>query len=185
MANKGKSRVYTGFGRKNYHYIDKKQRFTGVILLILSMILSYGIKVYYEPTEELLSPIPDGYVFVVRAAEPTPEPTPIPEPKFAKVTAYSCGGLTTAAEVNMNCPSLKSGSPKTADGTTPVPYKTMACDKANMGRTFDLKGIGTVKCTDTGGAINGAGRFDLYVETVDEAYKFGVQSIEYELVQES
>ena len=149
-------------------------RFTGLFLLIISILLALVIKWYCEPSGELLSPIPDNYTFTfaVKAAEP----------KFAKVTAYSCGGLTTEAEVNMNCPSLKSGRALTANGTEPIPYKTMACDKANMGRVFELKGIGQVRCTDTGGAITGAGRFDLYVENVQEAYKFGVQKVEYKLI---
>lgn len=103
----------------------------------------------------------------------------IKEIKTAKVTAYSCGGLTTDAEIMMNCPSLKSGKPRTANGTTPIPYKTMACDPSNLGKTFELEGYGSVTCTDTGSAIKGEGRFDLYVEDVTEAYDYGVKYIEY------
>jgi len=99
--------------------------------------------------------------------------------RTAKVTAYSCGGLETEAEILMNCPSLFSGGPRTANGTEPVPMVTMACDKANLGKTFDLEGIGEVTCTDTGGAIKGAGRFDLYVKSVQEARSWGVKYIEY------
>ena len=99
--------------------------------------------------------------------------------KTARVTAYSCGGLTTEAEITMNCPSLRTGGPRTANGTTPIANKTMACDSANMGKTFELEGYGEVTCTDTGGAIKGAGRFDLYVENVAEAYAYGVQYLEY------
>lgn len=102
---------------------------------------------------------------------------------IATITAYSCGNLKTDAEIRMNCPSLFSGSPKTANGTTPIPYKTMACDRANMGRVFEIEGVGEVKCTDTGGAIKGAGRFDLYVQTVEEARAWGVQKREYRLVE--
>lgn len=99
--------------------------------------------------------------------------------KTARVTAYSCGGLKTDAEIRMNCPSLLSGTPKTAMGTEPIPYRTMACDRANLGREFILEGIGRVKCTDTGGAITGAGRFDLYVTNIKEARDWGVQEINY------
>lgn len=104
----------------------------------------------------------------------------IREVRIAKVTAYSCGGLKTQAEIEMNCPSLKN-HPKgrTATGTTPRVMVTVACDKANLGKNFELKGIGQVKCEDTGSAIKGAGRFDLYVETVEEAYAFGTQYVEY------
>ena len=103
--------------------------------------------------------------------------------KTARVTAYSCGGLTTEAEITMNCPSLRTGGPRTANGTTPIANKTMACDPANMGKSFNLEGYGEVVCTDTGGAIKGAGRFDLYVENVAEAYSYGVQYLEYSEVK--
>jgi 3D (Asp-Asp-Asp) domain-containing protein len=58
----------------------------------------------------------------------------------------------------------------------------MACDSANMGRTFEIEGIGTRRCTDTGGAIKGAGRFDIYVSDISEAYAFGVQNRQYRIV---
>ena len=56
--NKGKSRINLVGGR--HAYIDKKRRFDGLILLLMSMALTIGIKWYYAPTEELLSPIPVG-----------------------------------------------------------------------------------------------------------------------------
>ena len=106
----------------------------------------------------------------------------IEEVKVAKVSAYSCGGLTTEAEIRMNCPSLLSGKPRTATGSTPIAGKTMACDKANLGKQFEINGdIWT--CNDTGGNIVGEGRFDLYLETVDEARQFGVQYLSYKLVE--
>lgn len=119
--------------------------------------------------------------------EATPEATPTPEVqpvRKAKVSAYSCGGLKTSAEIKMNCPSLLSGGPKTATGTTPRPYITVACDRANVGRKFHIEGIGQVVCEDTGGAIKGAGRFDLYVTDVHEARKWGVQELAYQLIEE-
>jgi 3D (Asp-Asp-Asp) domain-containing protein len=48
-----------------------------------------------------------------------------------------------------------------------------------LGKTFEIEGIGIVKCEDTGGAIKGQGRFDLYVENVSEAYAYGTQYLEY------
>ena len=102
----------------------------------------------------------------------------VEEVKIARVSAYSCGGLTTEAEIRMNCPSLLSGEPKTATGSTPIPNKTMACDRANLGKQFEINGeIWT--CNDTGGNIVGENRFDLYLETVDEARQFGVQYLAY------
>lgn len=106
-------------------------------------------------------------------------------PKIAKVTAYSCGGLNTEAEIKMNCPSLKKyPKGRTATGTTPRPYITAACDRSNIGKVFHIDGIGRVVCEDTGGAIKGAGRFDIYVTTVHEARKFGVQKVAYKEINE-
>lgn len=126
---------------------------------------------------------------MVRAYEIPTEPTPTPKPeqapmKTAKVTAYSCGGLTTPEQIRMNCPSLKKyPKGRTSSGTTPRPYITVACARANMGKKFYLEGIGEVVCEDTGGAIKGSGRFDLYVTNVQEARKFGVQTIKYREVK--
>ena len=53
-----------------------------------------------------------------------------------------------------------------------------------MGKVFVIDGIGSVKCTDTGGAIKGAGRFDLYVATVTEARQWGVQNRIYRLAEQ-
>lgn len=110
----------------------------------------------------------------------TTKQTPL---KMAKVTAYSCEGLKTKAEVLMNCPSLKSGPPRTANGETPIANKTMACDPANMGKVFYLQGLGEVRCNDTGGAIKGAGRFDIYLSSVQEAREWGVRRLAYRLVE--
>lgn len=105
------------------------------------------------------------------------KPTPKPK-KQALVTAYSCVGITTAGEKAMNCPNGISAS-----GMPLVPYKTAACDRANMGRVFNLEGIGEVTCVDVGGAIKGAGRFDLYVTDIQTAYQWGKQTVAYELVE--
>ena len=99
-----------------------------------------------------------------------------------RLTAYSCNGITNDAERRMNCPSTFNGSPKTANGTEPIVDKTMACDPANMGRTFYIEGIGERTCTDTGGAIKGSGRFDLYVSDIQTARQFGVQYANYTLI---
>ena len=83
----------------------------------------------------------------------------------------------------MNCPSLKHyPTPRTANGTEPIIDKTMACDPANMGRVFEIRGLGRRTCTDTGGDIKGAGRFDLYVESINVAYQWGTKTVEYKLI---
>lgn len=129
-------------------------------------------------------------------ASPTPTPSPtsdqppallaidqeIGEGEVARVSAYSCGGLKTEAEIRMNCPSLLHGQPKTATGSLPIPLKTVACDRKYLHQQFEIEGVGIVTCTDTGGAIKGKGRFDLYVETVQEARQFGVQELAYKVI---
>jgi len=152
-----------------------KERLEPSILFILTVILglmsiSYGRK---------LDTIKTWNAIEIQAYSKPIIKEVIVEVKVAKVTAYSCGGLKTEAEISMNCPSLRSGKPKTANGTEPKPNKTMACDPSLMGETFDLEGYGEVTCTDTGGAIKGEGRFDLYVSDVQEAREFGVQYLEY------
>lgn len=173
-----------------------------IIALIAGMIVASGA---YEfnmryiiqwPFRDLivpreLSPIPDKPAVITAPVEkPVPKTSPKPKTQgkpentgIAIVSAYSCGGLTTDAEIDMNCPSLRNHPQgRTATGTTPIPNKTVACDKANLGRTFHLEGVGTVTCEDVGGGIKGAGRFDLYVETVQEARQWGVKKIAYKVL---
>jgi 3D (Asp-Asp-Asp) domain-containing protein len=145
------------------------------IAVICGFLAGFLITLNLGKTEPLFVPRAQLFqvVTVAQAAETTVQP------KIAKITAYSCGGLKTEAEISMNCPSLRSGGPKTASGTTPRPYITVACDRAYLGHKFDIEGIGVVICEDTGGAIKGEGRFDLYVSDVQEARRWGVQHLEY------
>lgn len=158
----------------------------GLLFLFISVVLAV---VFYDSNadDELISPIPNGaslHVVSVAHASEIEQSVATPEPvKTAKVTAYSCGGLKTEAEIRMNCPSLFSGEPTTADGSVPQPYKTVACDRANLGKYFEIESVGRVKCTDTGGAIKGAGRFDLYVTDVQEARQWGVKQLEYKVIE--
>ena len=96
--------------------------------------------------------------------------------KTAKVTAYSCGGITNAKEKLMNCP-----NGITASGNVPVPGITVACDRALLGRKVQIEGIGTRICQDTGGAIKGD-KIDLYVENISVAYAWGVKHMQYSLL---
>jgi 3D (Asp-Asp-Asp) domain-containing protein len=155
--------------------------YTLALLAIIGFILGIFLAASYSTSDELLNPhIKTEFIPTESPEEPVEE-----EVSYAKVTAYSCIGLETEAEIQMNCPSLKHAPlGMTATGTTPRPYKTVACDRANLGRIFELEGIGKVKCEDTGGAINGAGRFDLYVTDVHEARQWGVRQVAYKLVGE-
>ena len=178
--------------------IDNKPKYLLIASFIVGMIIMAGVYEFgiwfsanyrFQPmiVPQDISPVNEEYQW-----ESIPKPTPTPEVKpqanikgkSAIVTAYSCGGLTTDAEIDMNCPSLRNyPEGRTATGTIPIPNKTVACDKANLGRTFHLEGIGNVVCEDTGGAIQGSGRFDLYLSTVEDALAFGRQNISYYLVK--
>ena len=151
-----------------------------LLVLTASFLVNMFIQKSFT-SEEMISPYVSSN-FNIRAYEIEQneeivifhDSLPTPEPKVAKVTAYSCGGIKTEAQRQMNCP-----NGITATGTVPK-FGTLACDRANLGRKFKLEGFNTVfTCEDRGGAINGSGRFDLYVETIQEAYQFGVQYLEY------
>lgn len=179
-------------------YTSNKEKYLRIGLfiagmIVMAMVYEFGMwfsdNYRFQPliVPRIISPVDDSQV-VERI--PTTTPTPKTQSraklkgKTAIVTAYSCGGLTTDEEIDMNCPSLRNHPQgRTATGTTPIPYKTIACDKENLGRTFHLEGIGQVICEDTGGAIKGAGRFDLYVESVEDARKFGRKTLSYYLVK--
>lgn len=162
----------------------------GLLIVVLVSVNNFYKDHYLEFRSPLQSPIavkdrqlPQNGEIEEEVEESTQEPekeeiVQAEEVKIAKVSAYSCGGLTTEAEIRMNCPSLLSGEPKTATGSTPIPNKTMACDRANLGKQFEIDGQVWV-CNDLGGSIVGENRFDLYLETVDEARQFGVQYLAY------
>ena len=167
---------------------------SGLVLGLLIMVLVSINNFYKDHYLEFRSPIQSPIVVKDRQlpqkqeieekvedlqVEPGKEEiVQVEEVKIAKISAYSCGGLTTEAEIRMNCPSLLSGEPKTATGSTPIAGKTMACDKSNLGKKFEINGQ-VWTCNDTGSAIQGENRFDLYLETVDEARQFGVQYLAY------
>lgn len=142
--------------------------------------------VYVEKREGVTKVLPttsEAQVVPEPTLTVTPSPTQTPPPKKARVSAYSCGGLKTQSEIKMNCPSLLRGEPKTATGTTPIANRTVACDRANLGRVFEIEGIGQVVCEDVGSGVTGKARFDLYLATVEEARQFGVQELAYKLVE--
>ena len=97
--------------------------------------------------------------------------------KIAEVTAYTCDPTMTPKQKAVNCP-----NGVTASGQKPTAGLTIACDRANLGKTFDIQGIGERTCTDIGGAVKGSGRFDLFVDTLDEAINFGKQNLKYKLL---
>jgi 3D (Asp-Asp-Asp) domain-containing protein len=169
--------------------LQKRSRKQKVILIstaILGLLIGYILAVNISSKQKVqeVRSIPNSASVTIVEQVHASEEIVIEEVLIAKVTAYSCGGLKTEAEIKMNCPSLLSGKPRTADGSVPVAYKTVACDRANLGKYFDIESVGRVKCTDTGGSINGAGRFDLYVTDVAEARKWGVKQLSYTLASE-
>jgi len=95
----------------------------------------------------------------------------------ATITAYTCDPSMTSEQKKINCP-----NGITATGIVPKAGITIACDRANLGRVFEIEEIGQRVCQDTGGSIKGAGRFDLYVDSLEEALKFGKRQLSYKLV---
>lgn len=110
--------------------------------------------------------------------------------KTAVATAYSCEGIKTEAERQMNCP-----NGKTSSGKVPSILTTLACARSKLGswyRILDwgsksrkgqpepaISGLATLReCQDTGGAIT-EGRIDVYVKDVEQARKFGVREVTY------
>lgn len=186
--NKRKIKVkylgHSSYQYENYqitNVLSFVRSFTSILALTLICVAIGN----YNVEQDLINPLISINEVEVQAKEVEPTPTTEPEWKVAKITAYSCNGIKDDYHLMMNCPSVKwYGEPKTANGTTPIVDKTMACDKANMGRTFEIKGVGLRTCSDTGGAIKGAGRFDLYVKDINTAYSWGVQELEYRLIEE-
>ena len=92
-------------------------------------------------------------------------------------TAYSCRGITTEAEKLMNCP-----NGITSSGTKPEAGVTLACDPELKGKDVYLPELGTVlKCEDLGSRIVGD-RFDIYLDTIQEAYEWGVREMRYKIL---
>ena len=165
---KGKSRLKANRARKRL----KKALFIGLIIdCLLWAGVFYSISKLSKNNHQVIT-IQKTIIKEVEAKEVY---------QIGLITAYSCNGLKTQSEILMNCPSLLSGSPKTANGTTPKANQTMACDVSNMGKSFQIGDLGVFTCTDTGGAINGEARFDLYLENVKLVKDFGTQ---YLLVKE-
>ena len=77
------------------------------------------------------------------------------------VTAYCACALCTGHTHGIT----KSGRPATVN-------RTIACPPHMMHKVVWLDGIGARVCEDTGSKIKGK-RIDLYVQTHDEALKFG------------
>ncbi len=167
---------------KGYGYVEKDFRKNIILGFLAIHLISATFAVYgllNKDNNQLVNPVLAVEFTQVSIKEVEIEKKVEKSPKIAKITAYSCGNLKTEEEILMNCPSLFSGEPRTANGTKPIPYKTMACDVANMGKSFDIDGLGTITCTDIGGAIIGAGRFDIYLPTVEEAREWGVKHLSY------
>lgn len=149
------------------------------IICILAGILAGSIVCTYHVG--LLANQPR--VQAVGAYEVQPAPSPTPEPviewKTAILTAYTCEGLTTQAQINMNCPSLNHGEPKTASGTKPSANRTLACDRSMMGTKLILEGLeGEYTCEDLGGRIVD-NKIDIYMPDYQTAIEFGRKEVRY------
>lgn len=72
----------------------------------------------------------------------------------------------------------------TASGLKVKENRTLACPPAYpFGTKIKIEGVGTLICEDRGGAIKG-NKFDIYMETKKQAFAFGRQNLEAEVVLE-
>jgi 3D (Asp-Asp-Asp) domain-containing protein len=70
----------------------------------------------------------------------------------------------------------------TASGVKVKIKRTLACPpQYPFGTKVRINGVGTLVCEDRGGAIKG-NHFDIYVETKKEAFAFGRQNLQAEVV---
>lgn len=70
----------------------------------------------------------------------------------------------------------------TASGLKVTEKRTLACPKEfPFGAKIRIDGMGEYRCEDRGGAIKG-NKVDIYMETKQEAFAFGRQNLEAEIV---
>jgi 3D (Asp-Asp-Asp) domain-containing protein len=100
----------------------------------------------------------------------------IPKTQTAIVTAYTCGYESTGKRNG------DKGYCLTASGYKLTPkdsYKIVAADPKyyHFGQRIYLEGIGEVIVEDTGASIKGKNRFDIFINDVKEAKKFGIKKL--------
>lgn len=70
----------------------------------------------------------------------------------------------------------------TASGLKVEANRTLACPKElPFGTKLRIEGMGEFRCEDRGGAIKG-NKIDIYMETKSEAFAFGRQNLEAEII---
>lgn len=70
----------------------------------------------------------------------------------------------------------------TASGLKVTENRTLACPpNLPFGTKITIEGLGIYRCEDRGGAIKG-NKFDIYMETKGEAFAFGRQHLEAEII---
>ncbi len=70
----------------------------------------------------------------------------------------------------------------TASGLMVTENRTLACPpNYPFGAKIAIEGMGEFRCEDRGGAIKG-NKFDIYMETKSEAFAFGRQHLEAEII---
>jgi len=91
------------------------------------------------------------------------------------------GTFTVRAYTHYHRPGTKPG--KTATGTTPAVGRTVAVDPRviPLGTRIHIEGVGERVAEDTGGLIKG-NKLDLFLPSVKECHKFGVQEQEVHLL---
>jgi 3D (Asp-Asp-Asp) domain-containing protein len=94
----------------------------------------------------------------------------------ATVTAYTCGYESTGKRIG------EKGYCITAYGYHLTPKDSMKIVAADpryyhSGQVIFLEDIGYVTVRDTGSAIKGKYRFDIFIDNLNEAKKFGVKEL--------
>jgi 3D (Asp-Asp-Asp) domain-containing protein len=70
----------------------------------------------------------------------------------------------------------------TASGKKVKENETLACPpELEFGTKINIEGMGTYICQDRGGAIKG-NHFDIYMETKEQAFKFGRKNLSYTII---
>jgi 3D (Asp-Asp-Asp) domain-containing protein len=71
----------------------------------------------------------------------------------------------------------------TASGKKVKEGRTLACPpEYEFGTQIEIEGMGTYTCEDRGGAIKG-NKFDIYMEEVKDAKKFGRQILNFKIIE--
>jgi 3D (Asp-Asp-Asp) domain-containing protein len=158
--------------RGRTHFSSKLKGVTiiSTITLLLTLTLLANPN---DPTPPEIAAVPVGPTrSKAKLIPPRPKPKPAPPPaEVFEVTAY-----TAYEESTGKTPSHPTFG-ITASGKRVQAGVTAACPpELDFGTWLEIEGVGKRRCDDTGGTIKGK-RIDIYMESVNEAIKFGRRNL--------